>query len=451
MGRFQDRYLAMLCLLLGGYALMGKGLASVGVAPLFVGEIVLCVGLCVVFASPNWVSLLATGPSVLLAALFFWTAFRAAPGVVDYGFDALRDAVIVGYGLFALIVITLMVERPERLAWVVSAYGRFAGLFGVVIAVLVYLLSQFGGSRPTVTAVLSYISIRPGEVAVHLAGIIIFTMAGLRRTSVFWNVMVLLGVGAISPSRGAMLACVLPVMAATVLLGKIGRFAPMILAAAFAFGLAYVVDLDIPLEGGRSMGPRQMVDNLGSLVGNSKRANLDNTKAWRLGWWQAIEGYTLHGDYFWTGKGFGQSLAVSDGFVVGEENGGPVLRSPHNAHMTILARMGVPGLVLWAGTCGAWFAMLLRDMLRASRRGDTAWHGLFVWIACYLMAILIDASFDVALEGPMMGVWFWSLFGLGISASMVYGAYVGACDRFRLRQRSASVGVMPGLAVAGRP
>ena len=38
---------------------------------------------------------------------------------------------------------------------------------------------------------------------------------------------------------------------------------------------------------------------------------------------------------------------------------------------------------------------------------------------------MIDASFDVALEGPMLGIWFWSLFGLGIASTMVYRARLG--------------------------
>jgi hypothetical protein len=35
---------------------------------------------------------------------------------------------------------------------------------------------------------------------------------------------------------------------------------------------------------------------------------------------------------------------------------------------------------------------------------------------------LINASFDVALEGPMLGIWFWCIIGLGIGSSMLYGA-----------------------------
>ncbi len=31
------------------------------------------------------------------------------------------------------------------------------------------------------------------------------------------------------------------------------------------------------------------------------------------------------------------------------------------------------------------------------------------------MAFMINATFDVALEGPMMGIWYWSLVGLGVA------------------------------------
>jgi hypothetical protein len=114
------------------------------------------------------------------------------------------------------------------------------------------------------------------------------------------------------------------------------------------------------------------------------------------------------------------SLAEVDGFVVGTELGGPLLRSPHNAHFTILARSGVPGLVLWALTVLAWFGMLGRHIFLARMRGDLRWSNLFLWIACYGLSIIIDASFDVALEGPMIGIWFWNIFGLGIAATMIY-------------------------------
>jgi peptidoglycan biosynthesis protein MviN/MurJ (putative lipid II flippase) len=86
----------------------------------------------------------------------------------------------------------------------------------------------------------------------------------------------------------------------------------------------------------------------------------------------------------------------------------------------MLARAGVPGLVLWAALLASWFGMVLCAMWAARRRGETQWAGLFLFIACYAMSCIINATFDVAIEGPMQGIWFWCLVGLGTGSVMIY-------------------------------
>jgi hypothetical protein len=78
--------------------------------------------------------------------------------------------------------------------------------------------------------------------------------------------------------------------------------------------------------------------------------------------------------------------------------------------------------VLWAVVLVSWFGMLMRAMLTARARGHEGWVGLFLFVVCYLMAILINASFDVVLEGPAQGIWFWCLFGWGVGSVMIYRA-----------------------------
>jgi hypothetical protein len=87
-----------------------------------------------------------------------------------------------------------------------------------------------------------------------------------------------------------------------------------------------------------------------------------------------------------------------------------------------LARAGVPGVVLWSLVLISWSGMMLRAMLVARARGHKQWTGLFLFITCYAMSIIINAAFDVTLEGPMQGIWFWCLFGFGIGSVMVYRA-----------------------------
>jgi hypothetical protein len=67
-----------------------------------------------------------------------------------------------------------------------------------------------------------------------------------------------------------------------------------------------------------------------------------------------------------------------------------------------------------------WFGAVVGAMLLARRRRQAEWHGLFLFVACYELAALINSSFDVALEGPILGFWFWSLFGFGVAAVMIY-------------------------------
>jgi O-antigen ligase len=135
---------------------------------------------------------------------------------------------------------------------------------------------------------------------------------------------------------------------------------------------------------------------------------------------------TLYGGpHFWTGRGFGLNLAVEDGYG-GEREANP-LRSPHNAHMTLLARAGVPGLAVWGAFLVVWFAMMAGAFLDARRRSRQDWAGLFLFVGCYAGACVINATFDVALEGPMQGIWFWCLIGLGFGTVMIF--------RFQHRQR----------------
>src|SRR5215471_13500448 len=138
----QDAYMRLLCCTLAGYALLGKGFAYLGISPLFIGEIALGLGLCVIFRGGCTLAMLATIPSLLLTALFALVMTEALASVPAYGIDAIRDSVIMLYGLFAFIVIALILEKPERLDWTLRTYGRFAWLYGMVGGIVYFLGAQ---------------------------------------------------------------------------------------------------------------------------------------------------------------------------------------------------------------------------------------------------------------------------------------------------------------------
>ncbi|MDR6871818.1 parallel beta-helix repeat protein [Bosea sp. BE125] len=421
--RASDRYLPALALGFAGYVLFGKSFAYLGLPPLFIGEILFALGLLAFLASGCMTVLVATVPAVSATLLMAWVLLRTLQGLGAYGIDAPRDGAVAIYAGFAFIVAALLVERPPRLAQIIG-YFRLHARFLIPIAIVFYLIARFfGSSIPKLPGQdVEVISVRSGELAAHLCGAIVLVLVGLCKVGRFWLVAALSAALLIaSQSRGGMLALLAPLVLAMVLSGQLRRLITIGSSIVLIMGLAYLADLEIDLpRGERPISARALVDNVVSIAAPSDANNLDGTKQWRLNWWEAIRNYTVHGPYFWTGKGFGVNLAEADGFVVGLERGGPLLRSPHSVHMTYLARSGVPGLALWLLTCASWMVALLRAARLAWLRGDVDWSRYFIFLSCYVASIIIDASFDVALEGPMLGIPFWILFGVGLGSLMIY-------------------------------
>ena len=422
------QYLILLSGVLLGYAMIGKGFAYLGLPPLFIGEIALSTGLVVVLRTGCLIAALATLPSLVLAATMIWVLLRTLPYVGVYGFDALRDSVVVMYGGFAFVIIALLLEDGRRINSMLWSFGTFVSIYVPAIPFLYafsHYMADYVPNWPGYNV--PFLEIRASEIAVHLTGAAVFVLVGFRKVSSLWILFVLaMLVMASVSSRGAMLAFVLPFIFAVLVLGKVRELAAVLVVGLVIFATAYVVETafttgqrEARTTSERSLSARQIVDNVASIAGQGGEQT-EGTKTWRLEWWNIILANTVFGPNFWTGRGFGLNLADADGFQDGERPDRPALRSPHNVHMTLLARAGVPGAALWLGLLTSWFAMMMHAMLTARRRGQTEWAGLFLFASCYAASFVINASFDVALEGPMQGIWFWCLVGFGIGSAMVY-------------------------------
>jgi hypothetical protein len=84
--------------------------------------------------------------------------------------------------------------------------------------------------------------------------------------------------------------------------------------------------------------------------------------------------------------------------------------------MTVLARLGVPGLLLWVTLQMAFAVKLLQAARRAHQAGQIFWMQIDIWLLTYWLAMMLNSSFDVYLEGPQGGIWFWTIIGLGLAA-----------------------------------
>ncbi|CAN5777301.1 hypothetical protein BH23CHL7_BH23CHL7_06400 [soil metagenome] len=410
-------FLVFLTTILFLYAIGGRGMAYLGASPVFVGEIALGLGVLAILSRISRVRV--TAIHVALLAFMAWGALQTVPYIGVYGIDALRDAVTWGYAIFAVIVAATVL--PQHFQKIVQLYGRVLPWFLPWIPVAMLVNMQLYDVLPRAPgAPVPLIVFKGGDMGVHLAGIAAFLLVGL-----YWRIRPrlpdlwvwatwLLALGsAASINRGGMLAASTAGIA-LLFNRSFSRFAKPVVAAVLILAVLLTIDPQIDLGRSRVLSMSQLMENVASIVGDDEVSHgLSATVEWRQRWWNTIIDYTVHGRYFWFGKGFGINLALDDGFQTAQTE---TLRSPHNGHLEILARMGVPGLLLWAAFIIAFLASVVRAAIAAYRRGNVWWTGILAWLLTYWVAALVNASFDVYLQGPQGGIWFWTITGLAVVA-----------------------------------
>ena len=177
-------------------------------------------------------------------------------------------------------------------------------------------------------------------------------------------------------------------------LRKVLKYIPILLIIVFGIFAAIEIDGDAQ---GRTISLSQITDNFSSIVSSDIDGSLTDNKVWRLVWWAKLlnESFTL--EHFFIGKGLGMSLAGNDLTSVDEN-----LRSPHNFHLTIIARFGYIIFFIWI----YWLYLLFKPLFKKQLSGK------MLGLTCILLAFIINGSFDVFFEGPMGAFPFWTLVGL---------------------------------------
>jgi hypothetical protein len=429
-------FLNFFCFVLAGYVLLGRNFAYLGFPPLYVGEIALALGIAAALTAGNLTSAIVNLPGLALALLMLWTAFRAIPYWDNYGLDAPRDAMLVFYGLFAYIVASLILQRPMTLTLLIERYKRFIPYI-IFLSPILPMVGYISGN--VMVGGWSLEGSKVGDLSCHLTAVIAFSLIGFVRLRFKTLIFILLiELFTFSQGREAMLAFLVGCSLASAFSPNrhaLRRVLAIVGISAVVLSVLGALDFQIPgQKEGRDVAVRQLVINATSVFTNTGSERADGTKEWRLNWWSDIIDYTVHGPYFWDGKGFGPSLADIDGYQVGDpELGEPPLRSPHNAHMTILARGGVPALVLWIGALGSWLVAVTHQLIEAKKLRDEWWVGVFAFLLTYWTMMVVSSSFDVALEGPVRGIWFWTIHGIGLAALILHRHRVATLRDIHLR------------------
>ncbi len=420
-------FLGALGLLVVGYAFFDRGIAHVGLGPVYLGEFVL------LLAVPATIVGLARAKlsvvHLFLVAFMAWGAVRTVPYIGQYGLDALRDSVTWAYGFFAIAVSVTL--GASEIPSMVRAYRRLVPFLVIWVPVAALMTTVAGAFNPVLPGSdVALISVKPGDAGVMLAGAAAFLLTGLftwgrtrsaLQEGLVWVVWLAAAAFAAAVSRGGMLAASMAVFSG-LFVRRLTRWLLPISIGVLVLSAGWLANPQIDLRY-RSLSVDQLVQNVTSIFTNANGTETQVTKEWRLAWWNKIVAYTIEGPYFWTGKGYGINLADVDGFQVTSDDS---LRAPHSTHFEILARSGVPGLVSWIALQVAFAAAMLVAAYRAYRARSMALLALIAWSFVYWLAALVNASFDVYLGGPQGGIPFWADVGFGIFLCRL------AADRVRI-------------------
>jgi hypothetical protein len=410
------RYLQWHTWILLGYALMGRGFSYVGVPPFYIGEITLLFGFITLLfnratgdiLNVSAAQLLKVPPTIFLIMFMLWCSFQTFPYFPVYGINALRDAATWYYGFYALLVATFLIMKPHNLLVLLERYKQFIPIFLLISPILWQLfLANVFPPMPGAPAA-KVVDLKSADSLTHLVGCIAFFVAFRLSWISQFLFLLLFFSGLVLPiaNRSSLLALGFSLILLFLVRPQSKRLwwiiaviGGLILSALILY--PQIIEL--------------LTTKIATVFSNDAGTErYQGTKEFRIRWWNYIINYTFNGEYFWTGKGFGIGLGVADGFI------DELVRSPHNGHMTVLARSGVPGFCLWIMTQLSWAVMIISCYLKSGTQGKSRWNGLFMFLFLYWLSFMITIYFEVVLEGPTGGIWFWTLYGVGLASIHLY-------------------------------
>lgn len=427
-GRLFVLYGRSLAFVLGGYLLFDRAFAYLHLpgSPLFIGEMLLGLGvLAALTATRYFVAPLRDEPVfALLLAYAFWGLIRTVPGIGTYGLDAVRDAALWYYCVFAFMIPAALARSPELLDQMI------AGLHRITPWLLVWLppalvLTPFAESAPKVPfSTVSILSRKPGSAAVAALLVLglMWLMPGKRsaRSRALWSLPALLVVAlAATQNRGGLLGVMAGGAIGLVFMRNPLRLAGrVVLVMVLGLAVASLLSLKVPTPGvqGRAYSADQLVANVLSLTGKDSPGNLGGTVEGRQELWTRILDKQIKDGHLADGSGFGQNLAAEVGVY---DEGKETLRSPHNSHLHIMARLGLVGFSLWIALWAAWFWRMIAGVRRLTRQGRQTERQVSVLCLMVCTAILVSCIFDPQLEGPQIAALLWTTFGIGVTMTTI--------------------------------
>ena len=388
-----------------------------GIAYSYLAEVLLITGAILIFFNRKHFEIYLNKKQITIIVLIFLMFIYILFGLIKYNaFNVIRDSLAFQYAWFAIILFYFKNERKYIWESLIKIYQWIPLVLFLNFILFYYVflnlppIEFFGGQH-----ILLY---KNGDKSLHLivSSILIYLFTNkysknwliLNSILIFINLLILLAFtrsGSVAYLAG--IFCFFFFSKTSLITDgfrKVLKFIPILLI--IVFGIFAVIEIEGDAQG-RTISLSQITDNFSSIVSSEIDGSLTDNKVWRLVWWAKLlnESFTL--EHFFIGKGLGMSLAGNDLTSVDEN-----LRSPHNFHLTIIARFGYIIFFIWL----YWLWLLFKPLFTKKLSGK------ILGLTCILLAYIINGSFDVFFEGPMGAFPFWTFVGL-LLIEEYYNAY----------------------------
>lgn len=414
-----EAWQVLLLIALTGYMLLNYGFENltvhVGGAPVIISYGLMYASLALaVFSCRHFMIGALKEPAMLcLLALLLQSFLHLLLDIPRYGIWAIRDASMCCDGIFLLLGLLWAIRRD-------STIPLMNWLMALFVLNLIYSLSfpwgeQIQSSSPQ-SGVFQQVPVlgNYGSNVVYLLTGAIFCIL-LGRYVVRWPRWILLLLAlvqlfglAILQAR-SMYVGLVAILVILVLLGETRKAAKLLFmlfsALAVLLLLTMVAGLEIP---GR-VGPAKIAflkQHVLSIAGaEDEPGKAGSTLEGRVDWYdQAFQRIRRNPVL---GEGFGQPLINFD-------NGkSAAVRQPHNASISVLARLGAIGFTIWV----IFHLCLITRFLHAFRQRrycDGHLSDLIVWLFLFYVVFMIGASVEATFEFPSGSVPFYFFTGLAL-------------------------------------
>ena len=395
-------YLRSYLLIMALYVFLNKGVAYT-----YFAEALLIIGIVILILSRKQFVLFVDKRVKILFFLLSINFIYILFGIIRYPiFDVVRDSFIFNYAWF-IFILFLFKEKMDFIWRGLYFIYQWFPIVALINFILQYYVPFFESIIPF--GGIPILLYKNGDMGVHLFISLILYLLDTEKYTKSWGIffLVITTLNFLilsSYSRSGMLSFILSLSLFIVFnkeaalkdrTKKILKFIPWVLLIVLPIYVNLKVEENFQ---GRAVGIEQIVNNFGSILGASTDATSENNVVWRLVWWAKIINYSFTPSNMFIGKGLGINLAISDDIITTDDS----LRSPHNFHLNIMARYGVIVFIVWI----YWLVLVFKPLFKRKLTGKA------LAITCILFAFILNASFDVFLEGPMGAFPFWTWVGL---------------------------------------